>query len=142
MQKQFVFAFTLLAGWMPIHARADEAKSQAREGVKAYEKQDYEAAIKSFRRAAELKPEALDYQFNLGTALARRDQYDEAELALRKAAEAEKELPPDAAYNLAYAIAQGASSEESKIQPQEKVSKKNNKIGGTKTYGVSQVFLA
>lgn len=111
-------------------ARADEARAKSREGVEAYKKQDYESAIRSFRRAADLKPEVLDYQFNLGTALARQDRYDEAEAALRKASEADVKQSPDATYNLAYSIAQSASNAETPLEPQEKLKKLREAIDG------------
>lgn len=109
---------------------ADEARAKAREGVESYEKQDYEASIKAFRRAAELKPENTDYQFNLGTALARRDRYEEAEAALRKASEVDPSQSSDAAYNLAYAIAQSASNAETPVEPQVKMKKLREAVEG------------
>jgi Ca-activated chloride channel family protein len=80
-----------------------QARGMGREGVELYRNGQYDQAVEVFRNAAELDPTLAGIQYNLGTALARAEQYGEATETLERALTYENlKSRRDTFYNLGY----------------------------------------
>lgn len=106
---------TLLLCMTAFPSAAESPLAEARKGVELHKKKDLEGAIKSFGRAAELKPspeEMAAIQYDLGTALAEKGDAAEAEAALGRALTYDG-LPSrsDAFFNLGLSRIEGALKE-------------------------------
>ncbi len=102
---------------------AADAVSQARRGVAEYEKQNYDAALEAFRKAAEQDPESPEIQFDLGTTLAKKGKFAPSREALQKSLAGESRVSKrDAHYNLGYSRVMEAMSEENKeMKPEQRL---------------------
>lgn len=89
-------------------AMANDAERAAREGVAHYSKQNYEKAAESFQKAAELDPASAAIQYDLGTALVQKGEFDKAAEALKRSIEYPGTPSPAAShYNLGYSRVKG-----------------------------------
>lgn len=97
--RWFLFAMPLLL--IPSTLGAESAAGLARLGNQRFEQERYQEAIEAYRRALELDPSSEVIQYNLGTALARRAEHEEAGQVLEQVAEQPgAALRRDALFNL------------------------------------------
>ena len=92
---------TLLLG-LPRRSWAGDFYDKAEEGNKAYAKQEFDKALEAYKQAAVDAPERADLQYNVGTALLKTGDTEEAAHVLERAAIKAKEDPEirrDSHYN-------------------------------------------
>ncbi|MGH8186620.1 MAG: tetratricopeptide repeat protein, partial [Steroidobacteraceae bacterium] len=80
-------------------AQSDQAARNFEAGRRAFEAQDYAAALSAFEAAAEAGMSGPAVHFNIGVAAFRVGRYDRAEAAFRHVADT-PEMAPLAHYNL------------------------------------------
>ena len=68
-------------------AKNAELKKAFEEGIAASQANNYDQAIASFNRAAEINPGCFDCHYNIGFMYAQKKDYDKAEAAYKKALE-------------------------------------------------------
>jgi Ca-activated chloride channel family protein len=76
MKRSTIISILLLA--IAISGFAQKENKLLRQGVNKYGKGDYKEAEKDFRKALELNKESVPGQFNLGTAVYKENNFDEA----------------------------------------------------------------
>lgn len=117
----------VFALWLAMYALApwargespDSASDSARKGVENYRKQDYDQALVDFRQAAEDDPASAAIQYNLGTTLARKGEFDAASEALHRSIDYPgTPSERDSRYNMGYSLAERA---EKVTSPDEKL---------------------
>lgn len=87
----------------PSMASAGPAEAEARRGVELYSQDRLDEAVEAFKKAGELDPESAAIQYNLGTALATRGEFDQASEALVRALNfGEAPSRRDAFFNLGF----------------------------------------
>jgi len=83
-------------------AHAKTISSSVKEGIEAFEKENYDQAKKHFIDAQLENPENIKLYYNIGTAAYMNKEYDQAETNFRHALESgDKNLRHDVRYNLA-----------------------------------------
>lgn len=97
-----LLAAFLLAGAVPAdRALADISRRKINKGIKAFQKQQWDDALKYFRDAQVDDPENPLAHYNLGEALYKKQKYEEAEKEYQKALGSEDvRLKEQAYYNL------------------------------------------
>ncbi len=101
--KIVIQAAILLLVALPAAAQKYPERSLVRKGNRAFNKERYDRSIDRYRSALEAAPGSWEATYNLGNALYRTEQYDNAAEALRKAASdtlRSKSERADAYYNL------------------------------------------
>jgi tetratricopeptide (TPR) repeat protein len=74
-----LFSLLILAGCLfPISSNAQNDKALIKKGNEAYEKKEYDNAIKNYQQATVKNPENSTAQYNLGNALYKSNKTDEA----------------------------------------------------------------
>jgi len=91
-------------------ASADDVSKLFREGIKAHAAGDYEKAVELFTKASELEPESVEINYNLGIALYRSGNYEEARNYFEYVAmlDAPADMRSRCWYNLANCLIQNA----------------------------------
>ena len=75
MRNIFIFIFLLLTGFTSF---SQKENSLLRQGNRKFEKGEYKEAEKDYRKALELNKESEKGQFNLGTAVYKNNNFEEA----------------------------------------------------------------
>jgi len=102
-----ILATGIPTGFTP--ALAESANSLARKGNDYYKHERYQQAAEAYRQALTLDPTSPVIQYNLGTALARQGQGNEARQALTQAAEVPgAPTRRDAFFNLGVTLGESA----------------------------------
>lgn len=101
--RKVIYILLLVMMALPAMAQRYPERRQVRKGNRAYEKGRYEEAAGRYRRALEVAPESWEGRYNLGSALYRTEQYDNAVEMLNLAAQDTLRTPierSEAYYNL------------------------------------------
>ena len=69
---------TVVVCQLSLHSKAQNDKTLIKKGNEAYEKKEYDNAVKNYQQAAEKNPANPTAQYNLGNALYRNNKTDEA----------------------------------------------------------------
>ena len=69
---------TVVVCLLSLHSKAQNDKTLIKKGNEAYEKKEYDNAVKNYQQAAEKNPANPTAQYNLGNALYRNNKTDEA----------------------------------------------------------------
>ncbi len=70
--------FTVAVCLLSLHSNAQNEKALIKKGNEAYEKKEYDNAIKNYQQAAQKNPANSTAQYNLGNALYKNNKADEA----------------------------------------------------------------
>jgi len=101
----FSFILTLLSLLQPIPAFGVSPRKSVADGVKHYNKEEFDQALTEFLAALEKSSERPEIRYDLGTALYKLQQYPQAAEALSKAAVAKNpRIAGDAWFNLGNAM--------------------------------------
>lgn len=76
LKKAVVLSFAVCM--LSLHSKAQNDKSLIKKGNEAYEKKEYDNAIKNYQQAAEKNPANSTAQYNLGNAFYKNNKTDEA----------------------------------------------------------------
>ncbi len=77
--KSTFASLLLIAGCLfPVTSKAQNDKALIKKGNEAYEKKEYDNAIKNYQQAAQKNPDNSTAQYNLGNALYKNNKTDEA----------------------------------------------------------------
>jgi tetratricopeptide (TPR) repeat protein len=110
--KSILVAVFLLAGVMSL---AQKENALVRQGNRLYEKGDYREAEKDYRKALEINKESVPGQFNLGTAVYKNNNLDEAKqiYSVLAGKETDKKLKAKTYHNLGNSFLQSKEYEKS-----------------------------
>jgi Ca-activated chloride channel family protein len=104
-------------GWA-VPARAESASALAQRAADYYQAEKFDEAIANYRQALALEPDSAVLQYNLGTALARKGNREEAAKVLHQAAqEPASAARPDALFNLGTSLAEQATASKDTNHP-------------------------
>ena len=70
--------FTVAVCMLSLHSKAQNDKTLIKKGNEAYDKKEYDIAIKNYQQASEKNPANPTAQYNLGNALYRNNKTDES----------------------------------------------------------------
>ena len=107
----------LLCLLAPLGAHAESANKLARKAQDLYRQQRFQDAAEAYRDALAINPSSRLLQYNLGTALSREGQADDATSVLSQAAQAPGGHQTDAFYNLGVTLAESAQPESPQAAP-------------------------
>ncbi len=112
MKRMIVIAILLLAGQMLL---AQKENALLREGNRNFDKGDFKEAEKSYRKALEINRESQKGQFNLGTAVYKNNNFEEATKIFGNMAgqKADPEVQAKVFHNLGNSLLQSKEYEKS-----------------------------
>lgn len=115
---RFFLAAWVFVGGVLMPAQAESPEALAQQGNQLLQHGRIQEAIESYQRALELNPSSPLIQYNLGTALAEADRFEDAAKVLTQAAAQASPRQADAFYNLGVTAAQAAEAELGEALPE------------------------